>query len=168
MKCYLASPFFTSKQRDRVSKIREILLRISDVHSPMQDGVRVMKETNDKGRNMAYLSDIGAMIDADFCFAIMDYDDINSDDEPRQVYHGFDSGTIWEIGFCNGRGIPVFMYIPPNTKMNLMLTKCAKGYTTNINMIEKLIDSVLIKKEKFNESVFVEYRFDENKGAVYG
>lgn len=184
MKTYIASPFFTKSQRDVVENIRKQIVDLGiQVYSPMHDGILLTKDSGKRAFKNAYLGDIGGVRDADFVLAVMDYDDINFSGElytkspcekyttsseisnyENRKFFGFDSGTIFEVGVAKGMGIPIIYYIPPNVKLNVMLAMAGIGHTTDIELVGKLVDDLMIKRKSFDEKYFVKEESYEDKG----
>lgn len=172
MKSYVASPFFTESQVEVVKNITNQLEVFSEVYSPFRDGTKVTSVMSNKVMKNVYLGDMGAIIDSNVIFGVLDYDDLNINYDENEikkdrVFHGFDSGTIWEIGLSKGLGKRILMYIPPHTKLNLMLTMNADGYTTDINKCGELFEDIIIKNNKFIKEKYVKMEKSEDKGKVY-
>src|SRR5208283_595917 len=113
----------------------------------MHDGVMITEKAAMRALHVAYAENIGSIVSSDFMFAIMDYDDIEfsgelygKTDKPKErIFHGFDSGTAFEIGMAVAYGKPVVAYIPSGVKLNLMLSLATKGYTTDITKVKDLV-----------------------------
>jgi nucleoside 2-deoxyribosyltransferase len=180
LKAYLASPFFNKRQIEQVDSVRTQLLDLGvEVYSPKHDGILISKASGDRAMVNAYLGDIGGVRNADFVVAIMDYDDLNESDAsvygegiaaPRErVFHGFDSGTVFEVGMARAFGIPVVFYVPAGVKMNLMLVMAGHGFTTDLKQVGQLVQDVIIDRKSFSQvkDQYVLKITQEDKGVRY-
>ena len=177
MKTYIASPFFNKSQVEVIESIMSQLSPHTEIYSPMVDGTKLTHFASDKIYKNTYLGDLGGVMDADVVFGVLDYDDINFnyntkiDETPMpitdRVFHGFDSGTIWELGVAKGLGKKILLYIPPNVKLNVMLCYNAEGYTTNLKKCEELFYRLIVRNEKFIKEDFVNEVIKEDKGFRY-
>jgi nucleoside 2-deoxyribosyltransferase len=102
-KVYLAGPFFTYAQKWLINELRNSLLGLGmQVFSPWHD---VGEGSVEEG---VAQKDIDALKVCKIVFAVVD---------------GFDSGTIFEIGYAIKQEIPVIAYVENETKASLtMLT----------------------------------------------
>ena len=177
VKCYIASPFFSLEQVSNVENVRNQLLALGiEVYSPKHDGIRVVGNSSDRARLAAYMGDVGAVRSSDFVLCIADYDDVNigydEKGEPLpqrndRVFHGFDSGTIYECGLSRGFGIPIIFYFPSNVKINLMLTLAGHGYTTDISKVGELVQEVIIERKPFIKEKYTQEVKNEDKGTRF-
>ena len=99
-KIYLAGPFFTMAQRWLVEEVREQFLSMGlDVFSPIHEVGRGPAE-------FVAPADLLGLESCDRVFAILD---------------GFDSGTMFELGYARKMGLPVYGYgeliAPDDSKM---------------------------------------------------
>lgn len=104
-KFYLASPFFTERQRDTVCKVANILRAAGhEVFVPMEHKIEDAWSYSPKEW-------------AEKVFA-MDLDAIRACDEVVALYYGLysDTGTAFEIGYAYAAQMPV--HIIPMTKPN--------------------------------------------------
>lgn len=102
-KFYLASPFFTDKQRDTVCKVANILRAAGhEIFVPMEHKVEDAWSYSPKEWAEKVFS--------------MDVDAIRACDEMIALYYGLysDTGTAFEIGYAYALPIPV--HIIPMTK----------------------------------------------------
>ena len=87
---YLAAPWFTSRQKEVMDKVRNVLLEVGniEIYSPFYDGV-VLNKDNDSPelRRQVYDANIDSIVGKDLVCAIID---------------DFDPGTLFEMGFAAG------------------------------------------------------------------
>jgi nucleoside 2-deoxyribosyltransferase len=106
-KVYLAGPFFTYAQKWLINELRDSLLGLGlNVFSPWHD---VGEGSVEDG---VAEKDIDALKECKIVFAVVD---------------GFDSGTIFEIGYAVKQDIPVIAYVENESKPSLTMltgTKC--------------------------------------------
>lgn len=104
-KFYLASPFFTDKQRDTVCKVANILRAAGhEVFVPMEHKIEDAWSYSPKEWAEKVFS--------------MDVDAIRTCDEVIALYYGLnsDTGTAFEIGYAYASSIPV--HVIPMTNPN--------------------------------------------------
>ncbi|WP_288529351.1 nucleoside 2-deoxyribosyltransferase [uncultured Secundilactobacillus sp.] len=127
---YLASPFFSEGQNDRVNKVVSLLRENATIQS---DGIFIPSEHQHedlefgsfKWQVATYNSDVRQVRKANAVVAILDYQmEETAENEP-------DSGTIFEIGLAWQAGVPVILVqFDADKKLNLML---AQSYTALFN-----------------------------------
>ncbi|KRK47643.1 nucleoside 2-deoxyribosyltransferase [Secundilactobacillus kimchicus] len=142
---YLASPFFSEGQNDRVNKVVSLLRENATIQS---DGIFIPSEHQHedlefgsfKWQVATYNSDVRQVRKADAVVAILDYQmEETAENEP-------DSGTIFEIGLAWQAGVPVILVqFDADKKLNLML---AQSYTALFN---GAADIENLKDYDFNE-----------------
>lgn len=142
---YLAAPFFSDGQNDRVNQVVSLLKENSTVAS---DGIFVPSEHQHddlefgsfKWQVATFNSDVRQVRKADAVVAIIDYQlEETAENEP-------DSGTIFEIGAAFQAGVPVVLIQFDETKkLNLML---AQSYTAFFNGKDAI---QALKSYDFNE-----------------
>ena len=142
---YLASPFFSEGQNDRVNKVVSLLRENATIQS---DGIFITSEHQHedlefgsfKWQVATYNSDVRQVRKADAVVAILDYQmEETAENEP-------DSGTIFEIGLAWQAGVPVILVqFDADKKLNLML---AQSYTALFN---GAADIENLKDYDFNE-----------------
>ena len=142
---YLASPFFSDAQNDRINQVVSLLRENKTIDS---DGIFIPSEHQHddlefgsfKWQVATYNSDIRQVRKADAVVAILDYQkEETAENEP-------DSGTIFEIGAAWQAGVPVILIqFDAEKKLNLML---AQSYTALFN---GAADIANLKDYDFNE-----------------
>jgi nucleoside deoxyribosyltransferase len=142
---YLAAPFFSYGQNDRVNQVVSLLKENPTVAS---DGIFVPSEHQHddlefgsfKWQVATFNSDVRQVRKADAVVAIIDYQlEETAENEP-------DSGTIFEIGAAFQAGVPVVLIQFDETKkLNLML---AQSYTAFFNGKDAI---QALKSYDFNE-----------------
>ncbi|WP_461243451.1 nucleoside 2-deoxyribosyltransferase [Secundilactobacillus muriivasis] len=142
---YLAAPFFSDGQNDRVNQVVSLLKENPTVAS---DGIFVPSEHQHddlefgsfKWQVATFNSDVRQVRKADAVVAIIDYQlEETAENEP-------DSGTIFEIGAAFQAGVPVVLIQFDETKkLNLML---AQSYTAFFNGKDAI---QALKSYDFNE-----------------
>ncbi len=121
-KIYLASPFFSEGQNDRINQVVSLLKQNPSVD---RQGIFLPEEHqfesepmgSFKWQDAVFSSDVRQIHKADAVVAILDYKLEEGNPEP-------DSGTIFEIGVAFESHTPVIMVQFGNTgKLNLMLSR---------------------------------------------
>ena len=110
MKVYIAGPFSKPEEREALKQMIGIVstrYSHSDIYIPMEykvpgdfqklDGTWNL--SNQEWARKVYENDINQLNKSEIVFALY-------------VGHYCSSGTIWEAGYANGKGIPVIAYIP--------------------------------------------------------
>lgn len=126
---YLASPFFSEGQKNRIAKVVSLLKQ-----NPTIDNDRIFIPQDHqfesepfgsfKWQDAVFASDMRQVRKADVVVAILDYQLEEGLTEP-------DSGTIFEIGAAYQANVPVIMVqFGNNGQLNLML---ARSYTAFFN-----------------------------------
>lgn len=111
---YLASPFFTKEQVDRMQKVLQMLrFKKYIVYAPFEHGIVAAEEDSDTIYK-TFMSNVEAIQSSHRVLAITD---------------GKDMGTIWEAGYAYGIGKPVVYYAETLGKnpFNLMLSESGIG-----------------------------------------
>lgn len=138
---YLAGPFFSKEQTDRLNKIEKLLNEndtIGDIFRPGDSDYDAAKIGSFEWQTAVFKHDITSINTSDVIIAVLDYKLENSEFEP-------DSGTIWECGYAFANNIPVIgIRYEDKQPLNLMLA----GSLTAFFNGEKSID--LIKDYDFN------------------
>lgn len=128
-KVYLASPFFSDGQKDRIAQVVALLKQNPTIDA---DGIFIPQDHqfesepfgSFKWQDAVFASDMRQVHKADVVVAILDYQLEGGLTEP-------DSGTIFEIGSAHEANIPVIMVqFGENSQLNLML---ARSYTAFFN-----------------------------------
>ena len=131
MNIYIAGPFSTPECRESLKHMIELVKKRyhnskPNIYIPMEfkvpgdfqkpDGTWNL--SNEEWAKAVYDSDIEHLNNADVVFAMN-----------IGIYRT--AGTVWEMGYAVGKGIPVYAYIPEWAKgndMSLMLMNSFKGY----------------------------------------
>lgn len=124
-KIYLASPFFSDGQKQRIQTVVDLLKQNPTIDSetlfiPQEHQYDEAPFGSLEWQDAVFHSDVRQIHDADAVVAILDYQLEEGIGEP-------DSGTIFEIGAAYEANIPVIMVqFDKSNKLNLML---ARAYT---------------------------------------
>lgn len=139
---YLAGPFFNEAQLRLVQEIEEDLtlfkLPFFSPRSQHEEG-KPKAILNERTAQDIFQENVNQLQAASAVLAILDYPlpsmfelqlvDLLGTHAPKSLRLP-DTGTVWEMGYALGRGIPVFGFTasPPNkAKLNLMLTQGCAG-----------------------------------------
>ncbi|AQW21187.1 nucleoside 2-deoxyribosyltransferase [Lentilactobacillus curieae] len=142
-KVYLASPFFSEGQKNRIKEVVELLKQNPTIDS---EGIFIPEDHQFeaepfgtfKWQDAVFASDMRQVHKADVVVAILDYQTEEGNPEP-------DSGTIFEIGAAFEHNTPVIMVqFETAHKLNLML---ARSYTAFFNGKDDIQN---LKKYDFN------------------
>ncbi len=126
---YLASPFFSDGQRERIAKVVALLkenetIDADQIFIPQEHQFEQEPFGSFKWQDAVFASDMRQVLKADVVVAILDYQLEEGLTEP-------DSGTIFEIGAAFQANTPVIMVqFGTNGQLNLML---ARSYTAFFN-----------------------------------
>lgn len=105
---YLASPFFNPEQLERVEAVEKILDEKEQmVFSPRKAQYGELEFGTPEWRTAVYRNNVLHIEGADLVVAIYDEED---------------SGTMWEIGYAVGLGIPVIVFKETEQPVNLMIS----------------------------------------------
>lgn len=148
MRIYIAGPFSKPEEREALEHMISIVKeRFSDVnlYIPMEYKVPGDFQKLDGTWNLAnhewakkvYESDLHHLDTANFVIALY-------------VGHYCSSGTIWEVGYAKGKGIPVIAYIPEWVKgdVSLMVMNGFDSYLSEDGHIYPITEEFL---NKFNQ-----------------
>lgn len=90
---YLAGPWFTEGQPERLAKIEKLMDELElTYYSPRLDGIDLTPDATEADRNAVFTDNVDHLKRAKLVVAVVD---------------GFDTGTIWETGTAYGLDIPV-------------------------------------------------------------
>lgn len=148
-KIYIAGPFSKPEEREALKKMIDIVGKrygFTDMYIPMEykvpgdfqklDGTWNL--SNSEWARKVYENDIKQLNNAEVVFALY-------------VGHYCSSGTIWEMGYANGKGIPVYAYIPEwahGEDVSLMCMNSFSGYIDDNGYTHKFNEEDL---GKFNQ-----------------
>jgi nucleoside 2-deoxyribosyltransferase len=131
---YLASPFFNKNQLGRLEKVEQILdEKFQMVFSPRKAQYEGLEFGSMDWRTEVFLNNQKHIDNADVVVAIYDEED---------------AGTMWEIGYAYGKGIPVVIFQHLSTPVNLMISDSLHSYINGFKELK-------------------EYDFDQLKPSVY-
>lgn len=142
-KVYLASPFFSDGQRERIEQVISLLKQNDTIDSdqifnPQEHQFESEPFGSFKWQDAVFASDMRQVHKADVVVAILDYQLEDGLTEP-------DSGTVFEIGSAHEANIPVIMVqFGEKSQLNLML---ARSYTAFFNGREDIQN---LKNYNFN------------------
>ncbi|GAB5053751.1 MULTISPECIES: nucleoside 2-deoxyribosyltransferase [Pediococcus] len=128
---YLAGPFFSDGQNNRVKTVKNLLNKNQTINSdaiflPGKDEYTDAAAGSFEWQIATFNADIRQIDQADVVVAILDYDLENGQ-------HEADAGTIWECGYAYAQHKPVFLVRfdkQTENSINLML---AGSYTAMFN-----------------------------------
>ncbi|AVK64171.1 nucleoside 2-deoxyribosyltransferase [Lactobacillus sp. CBA3606] len=117
---YLAGPWFTAGQPERLAKIEQLMNELElTYYSPRLDGIDLTPDATEADRNAVFDDNVAHLKQAKLVVAVVD---------------GFDTGTIWETGTAFGLNIPVAYYAETlaDGTFNVMLAKSGKATVQNM------------------------------------
>lgn len=145
-KIYIAGPFSKPEEREALKHMIDVVAKrygYNDLYIPMEykvpgdfqklDGTWNL--SNQEWARKVYENDIKHLSESEIVFALY-------------VGHYCSSGTIWEMGYANGKDIPVYAYIPEwakNEDVSLMCMNSFRGYIDGNGTIHKFTDEDLAK-----------------------
>jgi len=130
---YLASPFFSPKQRELLDSLREKLLNLDlSVYSPMHDGEILSKNPSSPERIHVFESNTEAINSSDIVVAIIDDRDM---------------GVIWEIGYAYAKGKPIITYTNEKYGLNVMIAQCVIAHVNDMSILESILNELSCRKE---------------------
>jgi len=121
-KVYLASPFFSDGQKERIEKVIAALksnptIDADEIYNPQEHQEENLEFASHEWQDSVFASDMRQVKRADVIVAILDYKSEEGNPEP-------DSGTIFEIGSAWAWNIPVIMVqFDESHELNLMLAR---------------------------------------------
>lgn len=134
---YLAGPFFSDQQKQRLDKIQNLLEQndtIGDIFRPGKDEYTDAKFGSFEWQTAVFKHDINNINISDIVVAELDYKLEEKLSEP-------DSGTAWECGYAFANNVPVigvrFDEEPP---LNLMLAGSLTAFFNGQKSIDQLKD----------------------------
>ncbi|WP_034993138.1 nucleoside 2-deoxyribosyltransferase [Liquorilactobacillus vini] len=126
-KIYLAAPFFSDQQQQRIQLVKTALEKNSTIDSkniflPQEHQFEEEEFGSRAWQQYVFASDVRQIYRADVLVAILDYNLENGDNEG-------DSGTMFEIGvaFANHTPIVVIQF-DPQKNLNLMIAQSLTAY----------------------------------------
>lgn len=126
---YLASPFFSPEQIDRVMRVEKALEDnpfVGQYFSPRLEQLTHLPMGSKEWATAIYNNDINNVDWADVMVAVLDYE---GETELHGVRHGHvDSGTAFEIGYAIAKGKPVIIVHENGGIVNLMISQSLTSY----------------------------------------
>ncbi|WP_409022329.1 nucleoside 2-deoxyribosyltransferase [Dellaglioa sp. P0083] len=152
-KVYLAGPFFSDKQRERVSQVVAALkenktIDSDNIYLPQDNQSKQYEQFSQQWQRAVYLADTRQVHRADVVVAILDY----KEDEGNEP----DSGTMFEVGMAVEAHIPVILVqFEAGRVINLMLSESLTAFfdesKNGLNELSKYNFNVLEEKITENE-----------------
>lgn len=124
---YLAGPWFTENQPERLAKIEKLMDELElTYYSPRLDGIDLTPDATEADRNAVFTDNVDHLKRAKLVVAVID---------------GFDTGTIWETGTAYGLDIPVAYYSETlaDGTFNVMLAKSGKAVIENMTDLKAFL-----------------------------
>ncbi|WP_370926152.1 nucleoside 2-deoxyribosyltransferase [Lactiplantibacillus plantarum] len=124
---YLAGPWFTEGQPERLAKIEKLMDELElTYYSPRLDGIDLTPDATEADRNAVFTDNVDRLKRAKLVVAVVD---------------GFDTGTIWETGTAYGLDIPVAYYSETlaDGTFNVMLAKSGKAVIENMTDLKAFL-----------------------------
>ena len=148
MRIYIAGPFSHTEERESLEHMIDLIKKKypeANLYIPMEFKVEEDYQKEDGTWNLpnyewakrVYESDIKHLDTANMVIALY-------------VGHYCSSGTIWEMGYAKGKGIPVVVYIPEcvNGDMSLMVMNGFDSYFGEDSNFHPITEDFL---SKFNQ-----------------
>lgn len=124
-KIYLAAPFFSDGQHERINQVKEALetnKTVSSIFVPEEHSYEHAEFGSLEWQKATFTLDINNIYTADAVVAIIDYKKEESDNEA-------DSGTAFEIGLAFGTDTPVIVVqFDAEKELNLMISQALTAY----------------------------------------
>lgn len=134
---YIASPFFSPEQVERVERVEKALENnpfVGQYFSPMREQLTHLPFGSKEWANAVYLNDIHHVDWADVVVAVLDYE---GETFLHGVRHGHvDSGTSMEIGYAVAKGKPIIVVHENGGIVNLMISQSLHAYLETANEVE--------------------------------
>jgi nucleoside 2-deoxyribosyltransferase len=136
VKVYLASPFFSPEQIERVEKVEKALEDnpfVAEYFSPMREQLTHLPFGSKEWATAIYHNDVNHVDWADVIVAVLDYE---GETELHGVRHGHvDSGTAFEIGYAIARNKPVILVHEKGGIVNLMISQSCQAYLEDAELV---------------------------------
>ena len=127
MRIYLAGPFFSDEQIDRIARAEQALTQnqtVDSFFSPRlsdENSTPLLKEGTPEWAQMIFKKDVEEIDDADLVVAVADF-----------VHANVDSGTAFEVGYAYHSNKPIVIVQELDEPLNLMLGQALTHYTTSV------------------------------------
>jgi nucleoside 2-deoxyribosyltransferase len=129
---YIAAPDFDYINRASINKVVDCLLYHNfKPRLPIRENGQLSPNADYLERQRVYESDIRLLLECQIVLAVMVYDD---------------PGTIFEIGFAVGIGIPVVIYDPDQKVINPMLSQSVSLISSNLDEVIAYIFELASKR----------------------
>ncbi|KIS04267.1 nucleoside 2-deoxyribosyltransferase [Paucilactobacillus wasatchensis] len=121
-KVYLASPFFSDQQKERIAVVMNALrqndtIDAGEIYNPQEHQEETLPFASHEWQDSVFATDMRQVKRSDVVVGILDYKYEEQNLEP-------DAGTIFEIGAAWAWHIPVVMVqFKPENELNLMLAR---------------------------------------------
>ncbi|MGF7436601.1 nucleoside 2-deoxyribosyltransferase [Lentilactobacillus senioris] len=125
---YLAAPFFSDEQNERVTRVEEALAAnptVGEVFSPRKNQLEQYEMGTKKWAQEIFKYDTSKIDWCDVVVAVVDFDD---DD--------VDSGTAFEIGYAYSTNKPLVIFHEKDTILNLMVSESLKAHLTTDKQLQ--------------------------------
>lgn len=135
VKVYLAAPFFSEKQIQKIEKLETALYQNKTVasyfsprHCQHPEGLaKDVKEFSPEWAKATMENDVKEVEAADVVVAILDYDGQDTD-----------SGTAWELGYAIAKEKPTYLVrFEEDSPGNIMLTERNTAFFTDQNQVAR-------------------------------
>ncbi|MCY9806692.1 nucleoside 2-deoxyribosyltransferase [Lentilactobacillus senioris] len=140
---YIASPFFSPEQVDRVQRVEEALKQnptVTDFYSPRLHQDAQAEQFSKEWAAEIYQRDMDQIKAADVLVTVLDFEAQN-----------IDSGTAYELGVATMRNKPILALQEKEEGVNLMVTESLHWYTKNAQDFATYDFKTLTKGEFFGE-----------------
>ncbi|UTE76733.1 nucleoside 2-deoxyribosyltransferase [Rossellomorea sp. KS-H15a] len=124
VRVFIASPFFSEEQVDRVQRLEQSLMQnpyVSEIFSARFHQYEHLEFGSKEWRRKVFRNDLRNLRRSDVLVGIRDY-------EGKYV----DSGTAFEIGYANSMRKPILLINEKNSVMNLMMAESLHAYFTKV------------------------------------
>lgn len=124
IRVFIASPFFSEEQVDRVQRLEQSLMRnpyVSEIFSARFHQFKHLEFGSKEWRRKVFRNDLRHLRRSDVLVGIRDY-------ESKYV----DSGTAFEIGYAYAMRKPILLINEKNSIMNLMMANSLHAYFTKV------------------------------------
>ncbi|HFK3785995.1 TPA: nucleoside 2-deoxyribosyltransferase [Klebsiella oxytoca] len=142
---YIASPFFSDDQVDRVQRVEQALTAnktVDKFFSPRLADAENLEDGTLPWRDFIFKNDIKHLDEATVVVAVVDFFDDH-----------VDSGTAYEIGYAHAFKKPLIIVQEKGNKLNLMISESLTYYTQSAEELATY-DFTQLKKNIFTGDVF--------------
>lgn len=125
IRVFIASPFFTEEQLDRVKRLEHALMQnpyVAEIFSARFHQFEHLPFGSKEWRRKVFKNDLRNLRRADVVVGIRDF-------EGKYV----DSGTAFEIGYAYALQKPIILINEKNATMNLMMADSLHAYFTKVD-----------------------------------